>query len=343
MVNTSDLAKTHHTSQRSNGNLEIVASRLLKQNKTHGNGMFYTPQATRDCIGASKETSGYRKRSESSARSRDRLSYMPLITLPLSLYRRLSASPQPTRFLNRWTVHSTPTYTEHHLTYISLTYAVVPLSQHKRIHPRNMLPFFTLPYSNLFIASPFDFTLSLFIHHPPSIYSRPYRTHERVMAAAPEHSGSETDLVLVWIPFKYEGLERICTIRERGGDEMGDEGRMGARGPLFLPPALERFISSGRYGGEEGHYNQITTTGSQYQIGDRKVDPLQDLVVNHFVTSASQRQPGYLTGTVSITILTSTSATTAIHPWISMSSEPLSSGMDDRSTFLLTKPPSFLS
>jgi hypothetical protein len=37
------------------------------------------------------------------------------------------------------------------------------------------------------------------------------------MTTIPKHSGSETDLVLDWIPFKYEDLKRIYRIRETTG------------------------------------------------------------------------------------------------------------------------------
>lgn len=223
MVNTSDLAKTYHTSQRSNDNLEIVASRLLKQNKTHGDGMFYKPQATRGWTGASNETSGYRKRSECAARPRliviyaaDEVTPVPIMSSPFSL----TASNNVSRSMD------CPFHvdiTEHHLAYISLTPAAVSLSQHKRFHPRNMLTYFPLPCPILSTTSSFDSIFSLIIPHLPSYYSRPQRTHKRAMTTTPEYSGSETDLVLICIPFKYEGIKRIYRIRERTGVETGDE------------------------------------------------------------------------------------------------------------------------
>lgn len=137
--------------------------------------------------------------------------------------------------------------------FTTLTSASLPPPFHfpntKRIHSRNMLPCFALPYPILSTTSPFDSTLSLFIRHLPSNHSRPQRTHKRAMTTTPKYSGSETDLVLVCIPLKYEGIKRICTIRETTGDATGDEGTMGVRGPLILPPALELSTYTGRYGG----------------------------------------------------------------------------------------------
>jgi hypothetical protein len=150
MVNTSDLAKTHHTSQRSNGNLEIVASRLLKQNKTYGDGTFYTPQATRDCIGASKETSGYRKRSECAARPRLIVIYAADNVTPVSIM----SSPFSFTVFNKFSRSMDCPFhvdiTEHHHTHITTpTSASLPppfrFPNTKRIHSLNTLPCFALP------------------------------------------------------------------------------------------------------------------------------------------------------------------------------------------------------